>query len=363
MKVIFSGAQLAHAPSVYLRLGRLVPYPDSPERARALLDGARQSGGQIHAARAYDPKTFTIVHGMPYLRFLRTGFEAWSQIDGAGPEMLPSIRPIHRPPKPGHHILAIAGVFQMDNACPIAEGTWKAAMASANTALTAADCLLSGDNVVYALCRPPGHHAYASRAGGFCYLNNAALAAQQLRTGKERIAVLDIDVHHGNGTQAIFAARSDVLTVSIHADPAEFYPFYYGSSEETGEGEGEGYNFNLPVPVGSGDDVWLAALDIALARIQHYAPGALVIALGLDGHEADPLKGGKLTTAGLARLAQQIASLGLPTVIVQEGGYLTEHLSDNLAMFLTAYEGALKVPVQSAAPEAAPTDEHSYNEA
>ncbi len=363
MKVVFSGAQLAHAPSSFLRLGRLVPYPDSPERARALLDGARQSGGQIHAARGYDPKSFNIIHAVPYLKFLRAGFEAWSQIEGAGPEMLPSIRPMHKPFARGPHILAAAGVFQMDNSCPITEGTWKSVMASANTALTAADCLLGGDSVVYALCRPPGHHAYSNRAGGFCYLNNAALAAQQLRTGKDRIAILDIDVHHGNGTQAIFAARADVLTVSIHADPAEFYPFYYGTAGETGEGEGLGYNLNLPVPVGSGDDVWLAALDTALARIQDYAPGALVIALGLDGHEADPLKGGALTTAGLARLAHQIASLGLPTVIVQEGGYLTEHLSDNLAMFLTAYEGALQVPVHIESSEAAPEEAPSYTEA
>ncbi len=363
MKVVFSGAQLAHAPENFLRLGRIVPYPDSPDRARALLEGARQSGGQIYAARGYDPKSFNIVHAVPYLKFLRTGYESWSKIEGAGPDLLPSIRPMHRPFARSTHILASAGMFLMDNSCPIMEGTWKAAMASANTALTAADCLLGGDNVVYALCRPPGHHAYAGRAAGFCYLNNAALAAQQLRTGKERIAVLDIDVHHGNGTQSIFATRPDVLTVSIHADPAEFYPFYYGTAAETGEAEGQGYNLNLPVPVGSGDDVWLTALDTALARIQDYAPGALVIALGLDGHEADPLKGGALTTAGLARLAHQIASLGLPTVIVQEGGYLTEHLSDNLAMFLTAYEGALEVPVNIVSPEAASEEVSSYTEA
>jgi acetoin utilization deacetylase AcuC-like enzyme len=213
------------------------------------------------------------------------------------------------------------------------------------TGLTAADLCLKGEPVTYALCRPPGHHAYANRAGGFCYLNNSALVAQQLRSVHERVAILDVDVHHGNGTQAIFYKRPDVFTVSIHADPAIYYPYYWGGAGEEGEAEGTGYNLNLPVDVGSGDDVWLANLDTALARITDYDPGALVIALGLDAHEADPLKGGTVTQGGFARIAEQIASLGLPTVIVQEGGYLTEHLSDNLAMFLAAYEGAHAVSV------------------
>ena len=349
MKAVFSGAQLAHAPAHFLSMGNITGYPESPDRARALLDGARQAGANVFAARTYAAQSLSMIHAASYLRFLRGAFEHWSQIEGAGPELMASLRPIHKPATRNRHILAAAGTFMMDFSCPIMAGTWKSAAASANTALTAADCVIKGDGVVYALCRPPGHHAYANRAGGFCYLNNAALAAQQLRSVHDRVAILDIDVHHGNGTQAIFAARADILTVSIHADPAEFYPFYWGTAEETGEGEGLGFNLNLPVPVRSGDDVWLAALDTALARIQEFAPGALVIALGLDAHEYDPLKGGAVTTAGLARLAEQIASLRLPTVIVQEGGYLTEHLSDNLAMFLTAYEGALELPVHMAA--------------
>jgi acetoin utilization deacetylase AcuC-like enzyme len=217
------------------------------------------------------------------------------------------------------------------------------------TALTAADRVVKGERLSYALCRPPGHHAYANRASGFCYLNNGALAAERLRDQHERVAILDIDVHHGNGTQAIFYDRPDVLTVSIHADPAGFYPFYWGYAEETGDQEGEGYNFNLPLPVGAGDDQWLKAVDTALERIQKFAPGALVLGLGLDAHEADPLKGGTVTTAGFARIAEKIAGLALPTAIVQEGGYLTDHLSDNLAMFLTSYEGALERPVDAAA--------------
>ena len=349
MKAIFSAVQLGHAPSRFLSSGQIVDYPESPARARALLEGARQAGAQICAARRYDPAVFAEVHIPQYVEFLTGAFGDWKKIDGAGPELMPSLRPMAPVLMEPQHILGRAGRYMMDFSCAITEKTWASVSASAMTALTAADLSLKGDPVVYALCRPPGHHAYSGRAGGFCYLNNTALAAHRLRSVHERVAILDIDVHHGNGTQAIFYRRPDVLTVSIHADPIEFYPFYWGSAAEEGEARGTGFNLNLPVARRSGDDVWLAELDLALAKIDEFQPGALVIALGLDAHESDPLKGGAVTQAGFARLAEQIASLGLPTVIVQEGGYLTEHLPDNLAMFLTAYEGAHEMPVDEPA--------------
>jgi len=345
MKAVFSAAQLGHAPTRFLSLGKIVDYPDSPERARRLLQGARQAGAQIFAARHFDPAKFNDVHLPGYLAFLDGAFEEWEEIEGAGPELMPSLRPVVRPMARSPHILARAGMFLMDFSCPITADTWISVSASAMTALTAADLVAKGEKVSYALCRPPGHHAYANRASGFCYLNNGALAAERLRDHHERVAILDIDLHHGNGTQAIFYDRPDVLTVSIHADPAAFYPFYWGSTEETGDDEGEGYNLNLPLPVGAGDDQWFKALDTALERIRKFEPGAMVLALGLDAHEADPLRGGKVTTAGFARIAGKIAGLSLPTVIVQEGGYLTDHLANNLAMFLTSYEEALKPPV------------------
>jgi acetoin utilization deacetylase AcuC-like enzyme len=354
MKAVFSGAQLGHSPSRFLSLGNIVDYPESPERARRLLEGARQAGSQILAARRFSEDTLSTVHLQAYLTFLRSAFEEWEQIAGAGPELMPSLRPVTRPFLRSKHILGRAGMYLMDFSCPITQDTWKSASASAMTALTAADLVLKGEKVSYALCRPPGHHAYANRAGGFCYLNNGALAAEQLRKALDRIAILDIDVHHGNGTQAIFYDRADILTVSIHADPAVFYPFYWGGAEETGSDEGEGYNLNLPLPLGAGNDQWLAALDTALERIEKFAAGALVIALGLDSHEADPLKGGTVTTGGFAKIAGQVAGLGLPTIIIQEGGYLTDHLADNLAMFLTSYEGALERSVEGASVLAAP---------
>jgi acetoin utilization deacetylase AcuC-like enzyme len=204
----------------------------------------------------------------------------------------------------------------------------------------ATDAVLSGAREAYALCRPPGHHAYADMAGGFCFLNNTAVAARRLLSRHARVAVLDVDVHHGNGTQSIFYASREVLTVSLHADPHQFYPYFWGHAHERGEGAGEGFNLNLPLPLGSGDDPWLAAGQEGLERIGRFAPTALVVALGLDASESDPLQGLRVTTRGFARMAALIAALGLPTVLVQEGGYLGPELGENLAAFLAGFEQA-----------------------
>jgi len=187
----------------------------------------------------------------------------------------------------------------------------------------------------YALCRPPGHHAFSDMAGGFCYLNNTAIGAQILRGSHDRIAILDVDLHHGNGTQSIFYARNDVLTVSIHADPQRFYPFFWGYAGEQGKGDGLGHNLNLPLPRGSGDAEFLSALEIAIDRIRGFAPGALVVALGLDAFEGDPFGGLRVSTGGFRVIAARIAAgLRLPTLIVQEGGYLCDELGENLSQFL-----------------------------
>jgi len=174
-------------------------------------------------------------------------------------------------------------------------------------------------------------------AGGFCFLNNTAIAAQHLRSRFRRVAILDVDVHHGNGTQGIFYARSDVLTVSIHADPHGFYPFFWGHAHERGVGAGEGFNLNLPLPLGTGDAPWLAAGERAIEHIRRFAPEVLVVALGLDASESDPLQGMKITPAGFGRMAAKIGAMGLPTVLVQEGGYLGPELGDNLVSFLDGF--------------------------
>ena len=339
MKAVFSAAQLAHAPRHFLNQGKLVDYPEAPERARLLLAGAKAAGAQVFAPRRFELEDYVYVHTKPYLEMLENGFAEFSQIPGAGPELLPSLRPLVRPTQVSSHILGRAGGFMMDFSCAITKDTWRSAHASAMTALTAADFVVKGDSVAYALCRPPGHHAYAAAAGGFCYLNNTALAAQHLRSRFRKVAVLDIDVHHGNGTQAIFYRRADILTISIHADPDQYYPYYWGYASETGYAAGEGQNLNIPLPVRSDDRVWSEALLKAIDKIKAFEPAALVVALGLDAHEDDPLAGGMVTTSGFERMGSRIAGLNLPTVIVQEGGYLNEHLGDNLSMFLVGFQG------------------------
>lgn len=334
MKAIFSAVQLGHKPERFLSRGHIVDYPDKPERLRILLDGARSAGAEVHAARGFENHHIAAVHKTRYLRFLEGAHKRWHRPKGAFNEVMPSARPVERPARYPRHIMGRAGWHLADFSCPIVEDTWKVARASADTALTAAAMVAEGDPVVYALCRPPGHHAYQERAGGFCYLNNTAIAAQYLRDSYDRVAILDIDVHHGNGTQGIFYRRDDVLTISVHADPKNYYPYFYGYDSERGNGAGRGFNFNIPLPIKSGDQVWAGAIEYAVNLIDEYAPGALVLALGLDAHEADPLQGGAVTTAGFAHFASIISQLEVPTVVVQEGGYMSDALGDNLVSFL-----------------------------
>jgi acetoin utilization deacetylase AcuC-like enzyme len=205
-------------------------------------------------------------------------------------------------------------------------------------AATAAQLIMDGEDAVYALCRPPGHHAFRDVAGGFCFLNNSAVAAAHLQQRHERVAILDVDVHHGNGTQGIFYERPDVLTVSIHADPAAYYPYVWGYAHERGAGAGLGANLNIPLQLGSHDDDYLPALEQARRTIEAFAPGALVVALGLDASEHDPLRGLAVTTDGFRRIGEAIARLALPTVLVQEGGYLSDILGANLTAVLGGFE-------------------------
>ena len=224
--------------------------------------------------------------------------------------------------------------------CPIGPGAWAAACAASDVATTAAQMVSDGEDAVYALCRPPGHHAYRDLAGGFCFLNNSAIAAAHLRLTHDRVAILDVDVHHGNGTQGIFYERRDVFTISIHADPASYYPYVWGYAHERGAGTGLNANLNIPLPIGTGDDDYLQALVVARKAIESFAPDALVVALGLDASEHDPLAGLSVTTDGFRRIGAVIARLGLPTVLVQEGGYLSDVLSANLEAVLGGFETA-----------------------
>lgn len=340
MQVVYHEAQKAHDPETFLVNGAQQRSPEQPGRVDALLTAAREQGHGVVAPADYGLGPVAAVHTPEYIQFLQNAYTRWSRIEGASKEIVPNIHPDRRTVGYPKSVVGQAGYHMADTACPISAATWGSATASANTAVHAARLLDQGAPTAYALCRPPGHHAFKDLAGGFCFLNNSAIAAQDLRRTAARVAILDVDLHHGNGTQGIFYDRADVLTVSIHADPARFYPFFWGHAAERGEGPGMGYNLNLPLPRGSGDDAFISALADALVRIEAFGPDAVVVALGLDAYEGDPFGGLAVTTPGFARIAEAIAGLKLPTLLVQEGGYLCDDLGPNLASFLGAFEAA-----------------------
>jgi acetoin utilization deacetylase AcuC-like enzyme len=342
MKIVYSEKHAAHDPQTFLVRGVIQRSAEQPERATRLLEAARGAGHDVVSPLSFGAAPAARVHTPEYLDFLQIAAREWAKLPGAAGEVVPNMHPARAHASYPKTLPGRAGWHQADMACPIGPRTWDAALAASEAACTAADLVLDGARVAYALCRPPGHHAFADMAGGFCFLNNTAIAADRLRGRHARVAIFDVDVHHGNGTEAIFYERDDVLTVSIHADPANYYPYFWGYAHETGAGKGAGFNLNLPLPVGDGDGAWLAAGDRALAHIREFAPGALVVALGLDASEKDPLQGLKVTGAGFHAMAEKIALLNLPTVLVQEGGYLSEDLGRNLVHFLAGFEKAMK---------------------
>jgi acetoin utilization deacetylase AcuC-like enzyme len=340
MKAIYDAAHIDHDPQFFLQRGQVRRTTEVPERADRLLAGLKKGRHEILPPRRFGLAPVAAVHTPEYLAFLAEAHAAWKALGDSGPEIIPNIHPSRHAATYPESIVGRAGWHMADTACPIGAGTWTAAQLAADVALTATELVLGGERAAYALCRPPGHHAYADMAGGFCFLNNTAIAAQRLRTRHDRVAILDVDVHHGNGTQGIFYARADVLTVSIHADPHFLYPFFWGHAHERGSGAGEGCNLNLPLPHAAADDMFLTAVAKAIDRIRIFQPGALVVALGLDASEADPYRALAVTTAGFARIGAAVRGIGLPTVIVQEGGYLSPILGDNLAATLDGFEQA-----------------------
>lgn len=337
MKCFYAAATELHDPIFRLTAGAVVRNAEQAERAHLLLQGLAQLDLTTDEPAPIPREALLRVHSERFLDFIETAWEEWQKIPGAGPEVVPNTHAMNAEKTYPSHVVPRAGWHFSDTSAPIGPHSWQAALASAATAHAAAQAVLAGEGAAYALCRPPGHHAGRDFAAGFCYLNNSAIAAQELLAEFDRVAILDIDVHHGNGTQDIFYRRADVLTVSLHADPARFYPFFWGHAAERGEAEGLGFNLNIPLPRGTGDKAYLEELDRALARIEAFAPGALVVALGLDAHESDPFRGLAISTTGFGRIATRIAALELPTLLVQEGGYLSDDLGDNLQSFLDGF--------------------------
>jgi acetoin utilization deacetylase AcuC-like enzyme len=340
VKAVYTELHRSHDPQFFLVRGVVKRTTEQPERADRLLAGLKAGNHELVETSVFGQGPRTRVHSSEYLSFLAEAWDAWSALGDVGPEMVANAHPVRNAGTYPTHIVGRLGWHTIDTSCPIGPGTWAAACAATDVAATAAQMVSDGEDAVYALCRPPGHHAFRDLASGFCFLNNSAIAAAHLRLKHERVAILDVDVHHGNGTQGIFYERPDVLTISVHADPTFFNPFFWGYAHERGAGPGLGANLNIPLPIGTGDDGYLQALSTAHKMIKAFAPGALVVALGLDASEHDPLAGLALTTEGFRRIGGAIARIGLPTVFVQEGGYRSDVLGANLTAVLGGFEAA-----------------------
>lgn len=332
-----------HAPEFEFFRGERVPCFETPSRATFVIDALRARGHEIVAPCVDSRAILAQVHTPRYLQFLETAWSQWVALkpDNADSQPFPSVWPVRtlRSDIEPANFTARLGLYSMDNGSPLVAGTWAASKAAADAAATAAAHIGAGQSAVFCATRPPGHHAGVDFMGGYCFLNHAAVAAQALRAqGASRVAILDVDYHHGNGTQSIFYHRADVLFVSLHGDPLTEYPFYLGHANETGAGAGEGFNLNLPLEAGSTSAAWFAALDVGCARIQRHAPDALVVSLGLDTFVDDPISSFALRATDYLRLGAQLGRLGAPTIFILEGGYAAAALGDNAAAVVAGFE-------------------------
>ena len=322
--------------------GQLMPCFEKPQRADHILARVKQRQlGDVRAPKDFGLAPIERIHSKAYLEFFEGAWARWQEQGGNG-DLLPftwPARTLRRMiPNDLHGQL---GYYSFDGGAPITAGTWQAAYSAAQVALSAQQEIANGAYSAFALCRPPGHHAAGDVMGGYCYLNNAAIAAQAfLDQGRKKVAILDVDYHHGNGTQDIFYQRSDVLFASIHGDPAEEFPFFLGYADELGEGAGEGYNFNYPLPMGSSWDTWNAALEQACQCIAEYGAEVLVVSLGVDTYMEDPISQFKLDSPDYLAMGRRIAALGLPTLFIMEGGYAVEAIGVNAVNVLEGFEGA-----------------------
>lgn len=342
MKAFASDVHRLHFPKGELSGGVFVRPYECPERWEHIHRALLRDGHVIAAPLdAPDPERLARVHAPDYLAFLATAWNDWQQAGFDG-EALPSVFPARRMTvRRPEHIDGRLGYYAFALETAITAGTHAAALSSAACAEAAAAELSSGARTAFALCRPPGHHAGIDLYGGYCFLNNAAIAAQRLLDdGATRVAVLDVDFHHGNGTQDIFHARDDVLFVSLHGDPQHAFPHFMGYADETGHGVGEGFTLNLPLPVGCDYARWFDALEHGLDRIAAYAPDALVVSLGVDTFKDDPISFFALETDDFLHYGARLARAALPTLFVMEGGYAVAEIGDNVAAVLAGFEGA-----------------------
>jgi acetoin utilization deacetylase AcuC-like enzyme len=346
MLTIYNDRHALHQGQVEMFRGELVPCFEVPARVDHVKAEIERRGlGPLAAPDAFDEALLAKVHAPRYLDFIAHAWDEWVALDpaNAARDALPSYWPTRgmRTDVLPKSFPARLGLFAFDAGTPLTAGSWAASRHGAACAWSAAQRVAGGARAAFALTRPPGHHAGADFFGGYCFLNNAAVAAQALRdAGVARVAVLDVDYHHGNGTQAIFYERADVHFASLHADPLTDYPYYLGHADERGSGAGEGYNHNLPLPRGTGFATWRAALKSALDRIAAVKAGALVVSLGVDTFEGDPISGFRLRSDDYLRMGEDLARAGLPTIFVFEGGYAVAEVGVNAVNVLQGFEQA-----------------------
>ncbi|MEM7329731.1 MAG: histone deacetylase family protein [Pseudomonadota bacterium] len=337
MRSFFSNHQTAHAPTRELQNGALVPHAESQARVDAVL----REFTTLESPHDFGLAPILAVHDADYVDFLRSAHDEWIAAGRSG-DAFPYAFPVrYRRRLDLTRIDAKLGQYSFDCGTPVAAGTWQAVYWNAQTALSALDAVLRGQPSAFALCRPPGHHAGRNYMGGYSYLNNVAIAAEHAcQAGLGKLAILDVDYHHGNGTQDIFYQRGDVLTISLHADPKADYPFYWGHADEQGEDAGRGYNLNLPMPRGTDWVSYQKTLTEAIERIRLFQPEMLIVAYGADTYAGDPISFFDIETTDYARMARQIAALDLPTLICMEGGYAIEALGANISAFLSGFQSS-----------------------
>ena len=339
MKIFYTDAHLQHHPKAELHRGQMIDPHEGPHRMDKLLSGMQRAGLTDYLMPpSIDEVCLLGVHTPAYIDFVKT---AWARWDAAGYEgdVLPMSYPHRsRRAKPPKDIDGAAGYFASSADTVITQTSWDGLKDVAACAVEAAEVIARGASSSFALIRPPGHHAGADYMSGYCILNNSAIAAQVLRDGgAKRVAILDVDFHHGNGTQDIFYARDDVLFCSIHGHPDHHFPYFWGHKDEIGTGEGLGFTANYSLMAGAAYAQWGQALQEAMARIKSFKPDALLVSLGVDTFENDPISAFELTMADYPRYGAEIAKIGLPTVFIMEGGYGVAEIGDNVAGVLTGF--------------------------
>jgi len=345
MKTIFSPKQQEHQGQFEFYNGVVVEGYENTSRATFITSRIEEVRlGPVLDPRPQSLDTAKRIHSTAYLDFIASAWRLWREAGRTG-TALPYAWPARGRYKDvaPDSIDALLGLYSIDAGTGFVEGTWEAVKASHDSALTAADLIIEGEQACFALCRPPGHHAGTDFNGGYCFVNNAAIAAQRLLdAGASRVTILDIDYHHGNGTQEIFYTRDDVQVVSLHADPGNDYPFFAGYADERGSGSGEGFNLNIPLPDGTDWAQWERALEFALGSIRQFGPDVVVISLGVDTFEGDPISRFRLSHGHFPLIGAHLAGRGMKTLFVLEGGYAVEDIGVNVVGVLSGYEDAIR---------------------